>query len=101
MRLLWTGRSHRDLVDIAAYIARDSIVASRQWIKLLRNKARQAATHPRAGRVVAEFGRDDIREAIQGNYRIVYRIVDKDKSIHILTVFEGHRMMPRRIMEDD
>jgi len=46
---------------------------------------------PRSGRVVPELARDDVREVIVGNYRIVYRI--EAEAIVILTVFEGHKLL--------
>jgi hypothetical protein len=37
--------------------------------------------------------RDDIRELIEGNYRIVYQLFE-DRLV-ALTVFEGHLLLPR------
>ena len=36
--------------------------------------------------------RDEIRELIEGNYRIVYQVFE-DRLV-ILTVFEGHALFP-------
>ena len=47
---------------------------------------------PLAGRKVPEFMRDDIRELIEGNYRIVYQVFE-DRLV-VLTVFEGHHLLP-------
>lgn len=47
---------------------------------------------PLVGRRVPELGRDDIREVFLRAYRIVYRIMDE--RIEVLTVFEGHRLLP-------
>jgi mRNA-degrading endonuclease RelE of RelBE toxin-antitoxin system len=44
------------------------------------------------GRKVPEFMRDDIRELIEGNYRIVYQVFE-DRLV-VLTVFEGHALFP-------
>jgi len=41
---------------------------------------------------VPEFLRNDIREMIEGNYRIVYQVLE-DRLV-ILTVFEGHQLFP-------
>jgi hypothetical protein len=45
--------------------------------------------------MVPEWESKDVREVFLRNYRIVYRL-QKD-SIHILTVFEGHRQFLRSI----
>ena len=91
MRLRWTQRARRDLLAIGRYIARDDPVAARRWVDRLRARARAAARRPLAGRVVPEFERTDLREVLLGNYRVVYRV--RPKEVHVLTVFEGHRLL--------
>jgi plasmid stabilization system protein ParE len=54
--------------------------------------ARQVVEQPQAGRQVPELERTDIREIIERNYRIVYRIINDE--VVVLTVFEGHRRFP-------
>ena len=53
---------------------------------------------PLAGRKVPEFSREDIRELIEGNYRIVYQAFS-DRLV-ILTVFEGHALFPMEKVKD-
>jgi toxin ParE1/3/4 len=48
---------------------------------------------PNAGRRVPEMGRDDVREIIVRNYRIVYQVAD-DGTVTVLHVIEGHRTLP-------
>lgn len=48
----------------------------------------------RTGRVVPEFGNTNIREFIQGNYRIVYRIRDEIKTVDILRFWHAARGTP-------
>ncbi len=91
MRLRWSDRAGAELKDIGRYIRRDNPEAARKWVARLRQRARAAARSPLAGRVVPEFGRDEIREVLLGNYRIVYRV--EEKALTVLTVFEGHRLL--------
>ncbi len=70
MKLRWSERAQGDLLEIHRFIARDSPDAARQWIQRLRERARKAAKMPRAGRVVPEFGRPDVREVLIRGYRI-------------------------------
>jgi hypothetical protein len=44
------------------------------------------------GRTVPELPGIDLREIIEGRYRIVYRV--QGKRVEIVTVFEGHRQFP-------
>ena len=101
MRLRWTARARKDLLEIAGYIARDDPAAARRWVERLRDRARRAAELPMSGRVVPEIGRPDIREVFVRNYRIVYRVLEVE--VHVLTVFEGHRLLPSTVTptEDD
>lgn len=51
-----------------------------------------------AGRKVPEIDRQDVREVFVRNYRIVYRILESE--VHILTVFEGHKLLSRDVIDD-
>ena len=92
MKLFWTETARQDLQAIWRYIAADNPAAAKRWVSRLRERARKILHSPLAGRKVPEFLRDDIRELIEGNYRIVYQIFE-DRLV-ILTVFEGHQLFP-------
>ena len=93
MKVTWRRRARRDLHELIAYTAEDSIrsaelVAERIWdgVSLL-------ASMPRAGRVGRVAG---TRELVvqQTSYILVYRI---DKSaVSILRVYHGARRWPAR-----
>ena len=44
---------------------------------------------PKAGRVVPEYGDENLREKIYGNYRIVYRL--KEKLVEIVAICHGSK----------
>jgi len=88
MKLRWTMRAANDLTAIQRHIAKDKPGAAKAWVEKLRLRARDAAATLSAGRIVPEFGRDDLREVFLGAYRIVYRV--QEDVIAVLTVFEGH-----------
>jgi toxin ParE1/3/4 len=91
MKLVWSVRAKRDLIEIASYIAEDNPEAAISWTDRLRERARQAAAMPRAGRLVPEARSENVREVFLQSYRVVYRI--EPKQIVVLTVFEGHRSL--------
>ncbi|MCP4606927.1 MAG: type II toxin-antitoxin system RelE/ParE family toxin [Proteobacteria bacterium] len=91
--IYWSDRAKADLVDIGDFIARDNPVAAQKWVEKLIFAIEQAADMPMSGRMVPEFQRADLREIIQGNYRIVY--YTSEENIYVLTVFEGHRRFPK------
>ena len=94
MKLHWSETAARDLISIRRYIAEDNPTAAKNWIERIRTRAGNIVQAPRSGRKVPELSRDDIREIIEGNYRIVYQ-VHADR-VSILTVFEAHRLFPTK-----
>ena len=98
MKLQWSETAKNDLIAIRSYIAVDNVTAAKGWIERLKTKARNIIHSPLAGRKVPELSRDDIREVIEGNYRIVYQV--HSKRVSILTVFESHRLFPAQNVTD-
>lgn len=98
MKLYWTETARQDLLSIKQYIASDKPTAAKRWVERLRTRARGALHAPLAGRKVPELSRDDIRELIEGNYRIVYQVF-ADRLV-VLTVFEGHYLFLEETVDD-
>jgi toxin ParE1/3/4 len=92
MKTRFSPRARTDLRRIASRIAIDNPKAALRWVQKLEQRARLAGRSPGLGRKVPEVDREDIREAIVGNYRIVYIV--QAKTVDILTIFDGHRLMP-------
>ncbi len=62
---------------------------ARRFIEKILKTVEALTDHPQLGRKVPEANRDDIRELIFQNYRIIYRI--KPERLHIVTVVHGSR----------
>lgn len=84
MNIIWTELAIGKLQDFADYIALDTPAAALKWIDKIQNSVRNLENFPESGRKVPEIKRDDIREIIEGNYRVIYRI--EEKRISILTI---------------
>ncbi len=93
--LVWTSRALSDLDSIGDHIAQDNPGAATSWVSRLIAAAGKAKSTPFAGRRVPELGREDIREVLLRNHRIVYLVAAH--SVEILTVFEGHRVFPKEV----
>lgn len=89
-KLIWTDQAIHDLNEIGNYIAENSENYAKLVVKKLFERADLLKTFPRAGRMVPEKNIEDIRELIEGNYRIIYEIVSVDQ-INILTVYHSAR----------
>ncbi len=97
MKLQWSETSIRDLIAIRQYIAGDKPVAAKAWIARLKARARNAGHSPLSGRRVPELSNENIREFIEGNYRIVYQI--HADYVSIVTIFEAHRLFPTKTVD--
>ncbi len=91
MKVVWTPEAIKRLWEIEEFIARENPERAVEFITKLIEKVESVATFPEAGRMVPEFSLPNIREILEKNYRIVYRIASN--RIEILTVFEGHRLL--------
>jgi len=96
VEIIWLEEARLDLRDIFDYISRDSKRYAQRQVDKIFERAQLLLTHINAGKIVEEIGQPEIRELIEGNYRIVYRIIDKEK-VHILLVHHGARDLTKRL----
>ena len=80
-RLRWTPQAIEDIEAICTFIARDSDYYARIFASQIIERASTIELFPKVGRVVPESDRDDIREIIHGNYRIIYRLINDEAQI--------------------
>ena len=76
MNVLWTATALEQLRAIHAYISQHSELYARRTVDRLTARTKQIALFPNSGRVVAEFESENIREVVEGSYRIIYQISD-------------------------
>ena len=87
MKVYWTSTAEGHLDAIHDYIAQDSPEYGRGIIDRLTKRSQQIADFPLSGRRVPEYDIDQIREVIEGSYRIIYSI--KPDQIDVLAVIHG------------
>ncbi|MCK5227860.1 MAG: type II toxin-antitoxin system RelE/ParE family toxin [Desulfobulbaceae bacterium] len=92
MKIFWSPLAIDRTIKIAEYIAQDNPSASAKWVENLFDKVHILKSSPMSGRIVPEIHREDIRELIYGNYRIIYRL--ETKKVAILTVRHGKQILP-------
>lgn len=85
----WSLTAGNDLQNIEDFIARDSVLHAVTFVDQIIESAEALLKNPRIGRVLPEFNREDLREVIFRNYRIVYLL--KDENVFILRVVHGSR----------
>jgi plasmid stabilization system protein ParE len=89
MNVVWTEHALQSLVAIEDYIAMDDPAVAVVFIDRLIRRTDILINQPRIGRTVPEVPGRELRELIEGNYRIVYRL--NESTVEILTVFEAHK----------
>lgn len=87
----WSPRAIDDVASIAAYIAEDSEIYASAVVRKIFLKARLLSVSPRRGRVVPEFGDENVREIFVYSYRIIYRILGD--AVTVGTVIHGKRIL--------
>jgi toxin ParE1/3/4 len=90
VKLIWTDHALNDLNDIGDYIAENSQKYAKLTIKRLFEKTEILKTFPKTGRIVPEKNEENLRELIEGNYRIIYELVSPDQ-INILSIYHSAR----------
>ena len=87
MKVYWTDTAEGHLDAIYDYIAQDSPEYAKRVVDRLTRRSQQIAEFPLSGRRVPEYDIDQIREIIEGSYRIIYYI--KPDQIGVLAVIHG------------
>jgi addiction module RelE/StbE family toxin len=85
----WTKKSIKDLKAINDFISLDSSFYAKRFITKIIKRVDQLIDFPESGRMVPEKNTPEIRELIEGNYRIFYKL--KKEKVTILRVHNAAR----------
>ena len=78
MNIRWSPLAVEQVRDIASYIALDKPLAAVQWAEKIFDSAERLKDFPDSGRIVPEINTNEIREIVQGNYRVIYKVKPKE-----------------------
>ena len=92
MRVIWSPLALERVNEIADYIAENNLEAAKLFVLDVFGAVDRLKAFPNSGRVVPEVKRQNIREIIFKNYRVVYRV--ERKRVSILTVRHGKQLLP-------
>ncbi len=95
VRINWTFQAVSDLQTIAEYISRDSKKYTKLQVIRLRNRTIILSSQIYSGKIIPEIASQNIRELVEGNYRVIYKIVSENQ-IDILTIHHSARDLSRR-----
>lgn len=89
MTVVWTATALGHLGALRQYISQDSPFYAERMMQRILARAPQLAAFPESGRMVPEVGRPEIREVIEGPYRVIYRLLSD--RIEVLAVVHGRQ----------
>ncbi len=92
--VVWTNPAFEDLRQLHQFIARDSKQYANITVRKIRTAAERLEEFPESGRLVPEFSGDWYREVLVGQYRLVYRYLEKKHVVLVLAVVHGSRLLP-------
>jgi len=90
VQIKWTKLAVEDLKSISDFISRDSVRYAKIQVYRLKSRTKILITNPIAGKPVPEYENRQYRELIEGNYRIIYKVIDKNR-VDILTIHHSAR----------
>ena len=91
MKVLWTDAAVAQLEAIHDYVAQTSPKYARRIVDRLTKHSIQIAAFPFSGRIVQEYELNEVREIIEGSYRIIYLIKEDEDQIEVLAVIHSSR----------
>jgi toxin ParE1/3/4 len=91
VKVLWTDAAVSQLQAIHDYVAQTSPEYARRIVDRLTKCSTQIAAFPFSGRVVPEYEINEVRQIIEGSYRIIYLIKEDEDQIEVLAVIHSSR----------
>ena len=91
MKVLWTKSAEAQLEAIHDYVAQTSPEYARRIVDNLTKRSIQIAAFPFSGRVVPEYDLNEIRELIEGPYRVIYLVRGEHEGIEVLAVIHSRQ----------
>jgi len=96
-RIVWSPLAIARVAEAAEFIAEDKPEAATRWADSIFETVTRLERFPLSGSMVSELGREDVRELLHGEYRIIYRL--DGERVLILTVPHGRRLLDETEVE--
>jgi toxin ParE1/3/4 len=98
-RLRWSLQAAQDLEDICDFLAQGSEQYACVFAQRVMAIIESIPENPRLGSMVPEYNRDDLRERVFHNYRIIYRL--RGQAIEMVTITHGARLLSPHLLRED
>ncbi len=92
-KVKWTIRALNDLHDIHEFIAKDSKQYAQIQIENIQNAVSNLLSFPMIGHIIPELPHLKYREIFVGNYRVAYRLDNKQDIVIVMSVLHVRRLL--------
>jgi toxin ParE1/3/4 len=93
-KLRWSLQAASDLEEACEYIARDSEQYARLFAQHAMQTLKAMARERFPGSIVLEYGREDLRERLLHNYRLIVRVRAQQHVLEVVRIIHGARLLP-------
>jgi toxin ParE1/3/4 len=91
VKLAWSPLAFRRAQEVSEHIRQENPAAAEAWLQALFRVVDRLVPFPDSGRIVPELNKPEIREVLDGAYRVLYR--RKPSRIEIVTIRHGRQLM--------
>jgi toxin ParE1/3/4 len=91
-KIIWSTLALEDLRAVYDYVSLNSPSFADRLVDTVIQRVEVLKKHPRIGRIVPEFSDENIRELIEGSYRIIYKMEGEDK-IGVARIHHSSRLL--------
>lgn len=92
MKVVWTDNARDQLQAIHDFIAQTSADYAKRTVDRITHRSKQIASFPLSGRIVPECQFPQVREVIEGSYRIIYHIAPDQ--INVIAIIHQAQQTP-------
>ena len=92
VEVIWQPQALENISDIADFISKESMYYAQIQTEKFFERALILESFPLSGRVVPEFGTEQLRELIIGSYGMIYYFVS-DSRVEILTIHHSNMLL--------
>lgn len=99
-KLQWTTNAKDDLLNIVAYIKKDSLSIANDIYQKIRKKANSSNFFPLKGRVVPELQKEGItlyREVVTSPWRIIYKV--GNDTVYIMAILDSRQNVEELLLQ--
>jgi len=99
-KLKWTTNAKDDLLNIVAYIKKDSPSIANDIYQKIRKKANSSNFFPLKGRVLPELQKEGItlyREVIASPWRIIYKV--GNNTVYIMAILDSRQNVEELLLQ--